>query len=119
MTVPAAIVLVELPSCPLQSMLVLDRMVQPLRLTTGAPLNCIATCEDACPASSVSMQALSGSFAATALTPTFMDGICMNMYHAKDRGRHSGGDAATISIVGVARENRVRSRDILRRQIAV
>src|SRR5712691_10049712 len=75
---PLAIALVTLPSWPLQSRLVLDRMEQPVRLMIGAPFNVSETCDRGWPLSRVRMQESSGLLArAVALAVTFMDGILM------------------------------------------
>src|SRR5262245_49166878 len=47
--VPEASALVTWPSWPLQSSEVFERIEQPDRLTTGAPLSFNATCDDGCP----------------------------------------------------------------------
>src|SRR5947207_13464786 len=65
LVVPAAIEAVAPPLWPLQFMLVLERIEQPVRLTLGAPFNVSDTSERGRPWSSVNMQELSGVPVAT------------------------------------------------------
>src|SRR5713226_8458643 len=75
LAVPAAIEAVAPPLWPLQERLVLERIEQPDKLTSGAPLNVSDRSEEGFPRSMVKMHDVSGSspIDAAAAAPTLMD----------------------------------------------